>query len=152
MESTMTDQEIEQLLTEGSYGHLACYNDGEIYLVPITYTFSEGEMISYTHEGKKIDMLRKGAVVCVQVEHIENSSHWQSVICWGDFEEIIDHDTRQEAALKMAEKFAESREKHKNIYSPLIKDISAVEQTGTDLPVMYRIKVHRMTGRQEKSK
>lgn len=140
--------EAEQLLKSEYYGHLACYSDGEIYLVPITYVYENGEIISYTHEGKKINMMRAGATVCVQVEQVAKPDSWMSVICWGDFEEITDHDARQKAALQIAGRFSKIRDQKNAVYFPLLNDIAAIENNEVDLPVLFRITVKKMTGRQ----
>ena len=41
-------------------------------------------------EGKKIEMMRKNPEVCFQVDAIADLLNWESVICWGKFEEIVD--------------------------------------------------------------
>ncbi len=150
MFGSLNERQMEEVLQSQYYGHLACSSEGEIYLVPITYVYDGGTIVSYTHEGKKIDMLRKKAVLCVQVERFTGTHEWQSVICWGDFEEISDAGEKQEAALRIADKFAEARKNGKTLYSPLFADISSIEGKAVPLPVIYRIRVLKKTGRYEK--
>lgn len=38
--------------------------------------------------------MRKNPDICLQVDNIDNMAHWQSVILWGKFEELIDESTR----------------------------------------------------------
>ena len=42
----------------------------------------------------KLNMMRENPKVCFQVEHLENMVKWQSVICWGEFEELTDINER----------------------------------------------------------
>lgn len=145
----LSEEQIDALLKSEYYGHLACHNDEELYLVPITYAYDNGVLVSYTHEGKKIDMLRKNPAVCIQVEHMDSPTDWQSAMCWGNFEEITNEGEAQKAALQIAERFADSSVVNKPMYCPLIGDISQCTNGDTPLPVIYRVRITKKTGKME---
>lgn len=79
---------VERLLRTGAVGHLGCYGDGRPYVVPINY-FYDGEYVyGYTRDGMKLRLMRAHPTVCLQVDRIEDSVNWESVIAWGRFEEL----------------------------------------------------------------
>lgn len=49
----MSKREIEVLLQKVSYGHLACSDNGQPYIVPIHYVYSAPDLFFYTTDGKK---------------------------------------------------------------------------------------------------
>ena len=119
----MTPDEIDSLIRESHYAHLGCSADGETYVVPITYVAEGDVLCSFTHEGKKMEMMRKYPDVCVQLEKLENDG-WQSVVCRGVFEEITEHDEAQRVSLAIAEQFAGVSAKGESMISPLVSTLN----------------------------
>lgn len=97
MINKLTPEQIENLLHEELVGHLGCHADGKTYVVPISYAYDDNSIIAHTHEGMKIEMMRKNPAVCFQVDDKKNLDKWRSVIIWGKFEEIIQEKERAEA-------------------------------------------------------
>lgn len=97
MPDNLDEGQIEWVLQHRVLGHLGCFSDATCYVVPICYAYDGQCIYGRTYEGLKIQMMRKNPNVCFQVEHIENMARWQSVICWGDFEELKDRDQRDKA-------------------------------------------------------
>ncbi|QLY26408.1 pyridoxamine 5'-phosphate oxidase family protein [Bdellovibrio sp. KM01] len=91
----MNETEALKLMEENRFAHLACHNRDDIYLVPISYICTDGFIYSHSESGRKIDIMRKNPHVCVQVEKIEDYSHWKSVIAWGDFEELHGYEANE---------------------------------------------------------
>ncbi len=87
MQGTLSEQEIDELLTRGTLGHLGCADGDRPYVVPMAYVFRDGHLYGQTTTGQKVEMLRRNPVVCFQVQSHE-SGRWCSVICWGRFEEL----------------------------------------------------------------
>lgn len=85
---TLTPEAIEDLLSRNVVAHLGCHADGETYVVPISYAYHEGRLIGHTIEGKKTRMMRSNPKVCVEVTEVDDMTHWRSVICQGEFEEL----------------------------------------------------------------
>jgi hypothetical protein len=79
----MRPDEITSLLRNAKLGHLGCSRDNHPYVVPMHYAF-DGESIYFlTTGGTKTDCIASNSEVCFQVEEIEDSSHWQSVMAIG---------------------------------------------------------------------
>jgi uncharacterized protein len=101
MLGTLNLPEIEKLLSKQIVGRIGCCNGDKVYVVPISY-FYDGEYIyCHTHEGKKIEMMRKNPKVCFQVDQFLNMANWQSVIAYGEFEELTDPQLRKNAMQKL---------------------------------------------------
>lgn len=149
MAQDMTTEEIDALLQQKFYGHLGCYSEGEVYVVPVTYIYMDDTIYGYTHVGKKIEMLRDNPQVCLQVEDIEGSSHWSSVICNGVYEEITDPAEIQDICVRMAGRFAQVRESGiEDPYFPIIEELNEHAKSSKK-QIMYRIHVKKKSGRKE---
>lgn len=150
MTQDMTPQEIEHVLKTTFYGHLGCSSKGKIYVVPVTYVYDDNVFYGYTHEGKKIEIMRGNPHVCLQVEQVKNGHNWQSVVCNGTCEEITDEKEIQECKLLIAERYASLREQGvEDPYFPLVRELSEHNGAGAPKPVLYRIKVEEKTGKKE---
>ncbi|RYY99961.1 MAG: pyridoxamine 5'-phosphate oxidase family protein [Chitinophagaceae bacterium] len=91
---------IERLLQRQLVGRLGCANDGEAYVVPISYVYDVDAIICHSHEGKKLRMMRRNPSVCFQLDELKDMANWESVLVTGVFEEICDAAGR-ERALKL---------------------------------------------------
>ena len=94
MVGTLNGEGIEHLLKHQLLGHIGCHANNVTYIVPICYAYDGNCVYGRTFEGMKIKMIRENPKVCFQVEHLESMAKWQSVICWGEFEELTDLDKR----------------------------------------------------------
>lgn len=97
----LKSQEIEELLFQQFVGRLGCHAGGCTYVVPFSYAYDGKYIYGHAnHEGTKITMMRENPQVCFQTDEGENMASWQSVICWGTYEEI-DNEKDRTAALKV---------------------------------------------------
>ena len=100
--------EIESLLDEQVYGRLGCYDDGEVYVLPLIYVregqVREGQSLYImTTEGRKIQAMRKNPAVCFEADEQERSTgNWRSVIVQGQYEELGAEDTTRALRLLSA--------------------------------------------------
>lgn len=101
MMGKLNNNEIEDLLQHEIIGRIGCHADGVTYVVPISYAYDGKYVYGHTHEGMKIDMMRKNPKVCFQVDRLTNMANWKSVITMGEFEEISDAEVRKEAIQKL---------------------------------------------------
>ena len=93
----LTQNEIVELLSRQYIGRLGYQLDGEIYIIPINYVYRKNALYAYSAGGRKIEAMRNNHTVCFQVDEIVDTFHWKSVLLWGDFEEIINSQERQQA-------------------------------------------------------
>src|SRR5690606_16209254 len=103
----------------------------------------------HTFEGMKIDMMRKNPKVCFQADDTRDLSNWQSVVVWGEFEELLHEPERSRALQKLTERklpLISSETMHLTSQWPF-KDEDVSQISG----IVFRIRITEKTGRFEKS-
>lgn len=153
LSGNLTNEEIEQLLTSQYIARLGCCDKGKPYIVPVTYAFipSKKEFIGVSAEGLKINMIRNNPIVCLEIEKIQDIANWQSVIAWGNFEEIKGADARN--VLHDFVKHVTSLINDENtIQVKFLRDISFSSSEDKSDFIVYRIRVSEITGKFEKEK
>ncbi|NAY91329.1 flavin mononucleotide-binding protein [Muricauda sp. JGD-17] len=144
-------EECKGLLKNHYVGRLA-YLAGKVpFVAPITYFYysedGNDSIISYSLEGHKIDAMRNHQNVSLQVDEIESINKWKSVLAHGAFEELHQIDAK-----RLLHKFAQgvkdliNRDPDKNVQ--FIQDFSSKLQAENDSPIVYRINIHEITGKQ----
>jgi uncharacterized protein len=148
MIGNLNETQVNNILSSQVIGRLACSDGNQPYVVPLTYAYDGKFIYGQAVEGKKLGILRKNPNVCFEVDMMTNMANWQSVIVFGIFEEL---------KKKEAEK---ARELLLNRVFPLLTS-STIHPNGNETgkdpddsnrlkPVMYRIRIKKMTGRFEK--
>lgn len=140
--------QIDRILCTQTYGHLGCHADGKTYVVPISYVYDEGRLLSYTQVGMKIEMMRKNPEVCFQVDILENPANWQSAIVWGTFREL--KGLESEEAIRLLQ-----RRLHPFQQSSTAPPKHGLDKTHPGMsvgitPVAFEIVVSEMSGRFER--
>lgn len=97
MFGNLSENGIEHVLKSQLLGRIGCHSNNLTYIVPICYAYDENCIYARTFEGMKLKIMRENPKVCFQVDHLERMGKWQSVICWGEFEELTDSDKRNKA-------------------------------------------------------
>jgi nitroimidazol reductase NimA-like FMN-containing flavoprotein (pyridoxamine 5'-phosphate oxidase superfamily) len=144
----LNNHEIEKVIHQQLIGRLGCYADGKVYVVPVSYAY-DGEFIyAISGDGMKVNMMRKNPSVCLQIDDMQNMSSWQSVILWGEFEELTKAEDRNVALRILMSRIVP------NFSSELIR-ISPQWPFPDEHPedikgVVYRIRVSEKSGRYEK--
>lgn len=140
---------IEVILHHQIIGHIACHANELTYIVPISYAYDNGCVYAHTHEGMKINMMRQNPKVCFEVYRMENMGNWQSVIAWGNFEEITDKNERAAALnilLKRDLPIISSKTVQLTKEWPFVpEDLNTIEG------IVFRIKLNIKTGRYERT-
>jgi uncharacterized protein len=93
----MREVDCYAVLNRQFIGRLATCAKDEPYVVPVQYVFSEGLIYSFSLPGRKVDNMRQNPAVCLQVDELQNSQHWKSVIIEGKFRELPSTEGRQAA-------------------------------------------------------
>ncbi len=143
----LNQNQIEELLHTQIIGRIGCHADGETYIVPISYVYDGESLFAHTLEGMKIRMMRKNPEVCFEVDAIQHAGSWQSVICSGHFEELINAGDRRNALEKLHEKVlpfaASATARLSPEYPYLTKDISEIKG------IVFRIQIVKKSGKFE---
>jgi len=142
-------EEIDELLHQQIIGRIGCHSDGVTYIVPISYTYDGKYIYAHTLEGMKISLMRHNTNVCFEVDFINKNEKWQSVICWGSFEELVNPGEREEALKKLharaLPKVVSITAKLSPSWPLLPRDINSIDG------VVFRIKLYKKTGKFENS-
>lgn len=150
MLGTLSQQQVDDLLTRNVTGRIGCHDGDRIYVVPVSYAYNERYIIAHSREGLKVEMMRKNPKVCFEVDEIHDLSNWKCVIAQGSYEEIADERERYYAM-----KFLVSRLKHLKVSETariphMALEGAAYEPTPGEIrPIVYRIRLDALTGRFE---
>ena len=145
----LAPNQVEEFLKKQFIGRIGCHADNITYVVPISYAYDGIYIYGHTFEGLKIDMMRKNPKVCFEIDDTNNLANWQSVVAWGEFEELKDGKERDEALQKLNARILPvitSATMHISPQWPFpAGDTSSIKG------VVYRIRLTEKTGRFEKS-
>jgi len=144
----LTPAQCENILAGNHYAHLGCLDGDEPHVVPITYAYENGCFYGFTFEGAKIMVLRNNPKMCVQVENIVSEHEWESVMCWGLFEEITENEETQRIKLAFAERHGDAILGHED--PPVTPGVHESHPRSKKKPVVYRMRPYRVTGRAER--
>src|SRR4029078_4045231 len=97
MFGSLNERGIEHVLKHQLVGRIGCHTHNKTYVVPICYAYEKNCIYGRTFEGMKVNMMRENPKVCFQIENLEGMGKWQSVICWGELEELTDNIKRNKA-------------------------------------------------------
>jgi len=143
----LNQNEIEELLQQQCIGRIGCHADSVTYIVPISYAYDGKCVFAHTLEGLKISMMRKNTSVCFEVDSMQNTENWKSVVCWGSFKELVDAEERQDALIKLHKRaFPQSismTAKLSSAWPFLPRDVNSIEG------VVFRIQLYKKTGKFE---
>ncbi len=137
--------EIDALLYQQIIGRIGCHSDGVTYIVPISYIYDGKYIYAHSLEGMKIGLMRHNSNVCFEVDFIQKTESWQSVICWGSFEELVNQEEREEALKKLHStalpKTVSMTARLSPTWPQFPRDINSIDG------VVFRIKLHKKTGK-----
>lgn len=149
MFGTLAESQIDQLLRKEVVGRLGCHANDMTYVVPISYAWHEGYIYAYSQEGMKMSMIRANKKICFQVDNTRDLSNWQSVICWGEVEELLS-DEEKIAALQIlnSRNFPASITQRMRINTEWPFNAAKI---GEIKGIFFRIRIGERSGRYERS-
>ncbi|HRO43648.1 MAG TPA: pyridoxamine 5'-phosphate oxidase family protein [Flavipsychrobacter sp.] len=151
MLSKLTQEEMEEMLRNNMIGRLGC-NDGErTYVVPISYVYENGALLCHSHDGMKIQMMRRNPFVCFEIDEVRDFNNWRSVIAWGVYQELT-----EERDIEYARQFFSDymlQMKTQETAAPPHQQESRFHELKPEyVPALYyRIHLQKITGRYERT-
>lgn len=146
----LSDIEIERLLQTQIVGRIGCNDNGISYVVPISYAYDNWCVYCHSFEGKKIEIMRKNPKVCFEVDETTDMSNWKSVIAWGEFQELIDHDERNKALQLLLKRRLPIRSSITTHLGPTWPFAGNDNIGLQDIPgIVFKIKLEEKTGKSE---
>jgi nitroimidazol reductase NimA-like FMN-containing flavoprotein (pyridoxamine 5'-phosphate oxidase superfamily) len=139
----ISEQESLSLLARARLGRLACAHGLQPYIVPFYFAYHHNYIYSFSTLGQKIDWMRANPLVCVEVDEVMSPCEWESVIVFGEYEELEDA-PESRVDREFAYKLLGQRAKW---WEPgYAKTILHGKERPLE-PIFYRIYVVRVTGR-----
>ena len=142
---TLSDEQIDMVLSEEVVGRIGCYANERIYVVPVLYAYEGVYVYGHTGEGRKLRMMRSNPQVCFEVEQIDGLTEWRTVIATGQFEELHGPEADRAEELLL--------ERLKSAMAAGALQPVAPERPASGEPrraVVYRIALRERSGRFEK--
>ena len=99
MVDELSRADIDAFLDTQVVGRVACHLDGETYIVPVIFAWSDDAVWVFTTEGKKVDFMRANPAVCFEVDERRDNGTWTSVIITGRYEELSGDDVTRTLSL-----------------------------------------------------
>ncbi|MEW4922650.1 pyridoxamine 5'-phosphate oxidase family protein [Algibacter sp. 2305UL17-15] len=152
MITNISKKECLKILKNNYIGHLAYVYRNMPFVISITYYYDKKNIIiiGYTGEGHKTKALRLNNAVALEVVEIESIDNWRSILVQGTFEELEGPDAKyglHKFSLGVKKHIAE-KEKRELCFIPEFSGKAKQES----LPVVYRINIQEITGKERKSK
>ena len=102
---SMSKEEIDKLIGENFLCRIAFRGNDSLYIAPFQYVFMNRQLyFHFTDYGNKMDLLREGFPVCVEIEkYSPDLSEYAFVILTGTLKIVLEEEERRKAIQKMAE-------------------------------------------------
>ena len=139
----MNEFECRQALQQAKVGRLACARDNQPYVVPIYFVLDREHIYAFTTLGKKIEWMRMNPRVCLEIDERTNHEQWQSVVIFGQYEELPDLPQFEAARVKALALL----QKHAMWWEPAFIGAAHRDLPHSEKPIFYRIRIERLTGR-----
>jgi nitroimidazol reductase NimA-like FMN-containing flavoprotein (pyridoxamine 5'-phosphate oxidase superfamily) len=140
MSRELSSVECDDLLRRHRVGHLGVRDAQGVYIVPVSYAFENGAVYAHAPFGRKIALMRRWPHVAFQVDEVEDSGHWRSVLVRGRFEELQEAEMQAHARLLLVRAFEGN---------PMSVTAGHGHQVHLADAIMFRIRIREMTGRSE---
>jgi uncharacterized protein len=148
MLGSLTRKQCEHVLRSELVGRIGCYGAGRVYVVPVAFVFHKDHIYAHSKQGLKINMMRKNAKVCFEVESRESMNRWRTVILWGKYEELTTMQEQREVMKILNDRFIGYTISETVLPTPYMNSPRHVEKALK--PVFYRISIEEVSGRFEK--
>jgi nitroimidazol reductase NimA-like FMN-containing flavoprotein (pyridoxamine 5'-phosphate oxidase superfamily) len=146
----LSDQQMQTILQQNMMGRIGCSSNTKIFVVPICYAYNGKSIIAHSAEGMKIEIMRNHPQVCFEVDVITSITHWESVIVWGQYQEILDEKEKfysMKFLMSRLLQFSASEKVHQA--QAVVNEGDNGHFNSNIRPVVYRITIEEMTGRYE---
>jgi uncharacterized protein len=160
----LTKTECHRILACTRLGRLACARENQPYVVPICFVYDEPYLYGFTTLGQKVEWMRSNPLVCVELDEVEGSDHWTSIVIFGQYEELPDTPEWEQERLHAHEPWRRTArptwtsspeqlhayalfQKHAEWWEPGCASYTHRNPEQPLIPVFYRIRIDHITGR-----
>jgi uncharacterized protein len=131
-------RESRELLRAQNIGRLGCCRESMPYVIPVNYFFDGEDIYIHSMPGRKVQIMRANPHVCLQVDEIEDTFNWLSVIAFGQFEEVYDTAERGRILAAMFQRF------------PHMTPVESKVRDSMSEVIVFRIRIEQLTGVSER--
>lgn len=136
----MTLAECRAMLARTHVARLACALHDQPYIVPIDIAFDGVSLYGYSMLGQKIEWMRQKPLVCLEMDEIVAHTQWESVVVFGNYEELTPTPDYENSRLEAERLF----QKRPMWWEPASVPLSGREQRPR---ILFRVQLHGLTGR-----
>jgi nitroimidazol reductase NimA-like FMN-containing flavoprotein (pyridoxamine 5'-phosphate oxidase superfamily) len=97
--------EAFELLETLEVGHIGAVVDGEPYVTPISYVVIGEDVLFRSMEGRRARALRSHPRICIEASRSQPDGGWESVIAWGDAEQVDDPHRKADVVAALLAKY-----------------------------------------------
>jgi nitroimidazol reductase NimA-like FMN-containing flavoprotein (pyridoxamine 5'-phosphate oxidase superfamily) len=130
-------------LARAKLGRLACAYENQPYVVPLYFVYHDPYLYGFTTPGQKVEWLRANPRVCVELDEVEGSEQWTSIIIFGQYEELPDT-PEGEQERRHAHRLLQQ---HAEWWQPGCASRRHRDPAGPVTPVFYRVRIDHISGR-----
>jgi nitroimidazol reductase NimA-like FMN-containing flavoprotein (pyridoxamine 5'-phosphate oxidase superfamily) len=98
-------QDCDALLARNRIGRIGVRDHDSVYVVPLCYAFRDGCIYLHSAPGRKLVLVQRWPMVAFQVDEIQSTQVWRSVLVHGHCELIDDEAERVQARLLLLHAF-----------------------------------------------
>lgn len=139
----MTVEDCRKAMSSAVFGRLASAQDGQPYVVPVSFAVDGDYAYLFSMPGQKVDRMRKNPRVCLEVDNVNSQSTWMSIVVLGRYEELPDTPDGRPERMRAQELL----KGHPSWWLPgAVADADRVVPKNVT-PVFYRIFMEHLTGR-----
>ena len=143
----ITDQRIiEEILTGSQICRLGLVENGEAYIVPVNYAYSEGYIYAHSaSEGRKVEILKRNPVITFEIEYMtevmkgdipcKSGAKYRSVMGKGTVEICRDREMKKHGFNLLIKKYG-------------IEISSGYDETALASAVLLKLKIESVSGKQ----
>ena len=139
----LTPAECAELLAAHRLAHLACSKDGQPYVVPIHYAWSDNALYAFSLPGRKVEWMRTNPLVSVLVEVHDSGRGWTSVVANEELPDRIGFKRQRDRAWSLLSA-------HANWWEPGGLKPAIPMPSPSEPPVFFRISIDQTSGREAK--
>lgn len=101
MQRDLRYDECLAMLESHRFGRLGVRDADGVYIVPISYALGSDVLFAHAPPGHKLQLMRLWPHVAFEIDEIEDSAHWRTVLVRAHFEELTDDPSREECRLRL---------------------------------------------------
>ena len=143
----MAETECLNTLARTRLGRLACAHKNQPYVVPIYLVYEKSYLYGLTSPGQKVEWMRSNPLVCVELDEIVNDTQWMSIIVFGSYEELPYTQEDEEGCNQDQRHAHELLQQHAEWWEPGCASRTDHNPVQPLVPVFYRIRIDRISGR-----